>query len=62
LEKGQKPTFGLVHREICPKPASDTERTPDEEDFGTHVSLVFIDHIRSDNCNDTVPKPIGSHR
>jgi hypothetical protein len=61
-KRRNKRTLSFVYREICPKPASDTKRTPNEENFRAHIAFIFIDHVRSNNRNDTIPEPIRGNR
>lgn len=58
----QSQTLGLVNEKVGVNETEKTKTTPEEEDFGTQVSVLFTDEVRSDNSDDTVPKPIGSGR
>lgn len=42
-----KRTFRLVNKKVCPNYAAYAEAPPHEENFGSHVSLIMIDHIAS---------------
>lgn len=57
LLKGQ--TLGLGNEEVGVDKGAGTQRTPDEEHLGTQVTLVGIRHVRSDDCDDAVPEPVG---
>ncbi|KAG7698243.1 hypothetical protein KL915_001960 [Ogataea haglerorum] len=39
-----------------------TQRAPDEEHLRSQVALVGVNHVRSDDGNNTVPQPVGGGR
>lgn len=57
LLKGQ--TLGLGNEEVGVDKGTGTQRTPDEEHLGTKVTFVGLSHVRSDDCDDAVPEPVG---
>lgn len=52
-------TLCLPYEEISVEETDGAQSSPDEEDLGTEVSLVFSDHVGRDDCNDAVPEPVG---
>lgn len=54
----KRKTLGLPNEEVGIDVANNTETTPDEEDLGLEITLVRADHIRGDDGDDTVPKPV----
>lgn len=55
----ERQALRLGNKEISEENASGTSRTPDEEDFGTQVALVLVNHVGSDVADDEVPEPVG---
>jgi hypothetical protein len=55
----ERQALGLGNEEISEEDASSTCRTPDEEDLGTQVALVLVNHVGSDIADDKVPEPVG---
>lgn len=57
LLKGK--TLGLGDEEVGVDKGAGAQRTPDEEHLSAKVTLVSIGHVRSDDCDDAVPEPVG---
>lgn len=51
----QSETLGLGHEEVCVDEAQTAQTAPDVEDLGSKVSLVGVNHVRSDDGDDAVP-------
>jgi len=58
----QRKTLGLWNEEISIDESSGTETSPNEKDARFKVALVCVDHVWSDNGNDSVPEPIRRSR
>ena len=54
----KRETLCLVDHRPHEEGANDTERSPDEEDFGVEVRW-FVDHVRCNNGDDGVEEPVG---
>ena len=50
LFEGQ--TLGLRHEHVGVDEGTRTERAPDEEDLGSKVTLVRVDHVGCDDGDD----------
>jgi hypothetical protein len=49
-------SLGFRNKEIGVDEAAGAERSPDEEDLRTEVTLIRSNHVRGDDCNDAVPE------
>jgi len=58
----ERQTLGLWDQEVRVDECAGTETTPDEEDGRLEVTLVFTNHVWSNDGNDGVPQPVGSGR
>lgn len=54
----QTQTLGLRNDEVGEQDTQEEGTAPDKKDFNTQVCLILVNHVWSDNCNDTVPKPV----
>lgn len=52
-------TLGLGDEEVGVDEGAGAEGAPDEEDLGTEVALVSVDHVGGDDGDDAVPQPVG---
>ena len=57
LLQGQ--ALGLGDQEVRVNKGSGTETTPNKEDGGFQVAVLLAHHVRCDDGNDGVPKPVG---
>jgi len=55
----QSKTLGLGDEEVGVDKGASAKRSPDEENLGTQVALVGINHVRGDDSDDAVPEPVG---
>lgn len=55
----ERQALGLGNEEISEEDASGTSCTPNEEDLGTQVALILVNHVGSDVTDDKVPEPVG---
>jgi hypothetical protein len=52
-------TLGLRNKKVGVNSGACAQSTPDEEDLGTEVTILLPDEVRTDNCKDAVPEPVG---
>jgi len=52
-------TLGLGHEEVGVDKGAGTETAPDEEDRRFEVASIGVDHVGSNNGDDSVPEPVG---
>jgi hypothetical protein len=55
----KRQTLGLGNKEVGVDESNRAQSTPDEEDGGAEVTLILTDHVRGDDSDDGVPKPVG---
>lgn len=55
-------THGLWHQEVCVDSGTSTKTAPDEEDLGTEVTVLLSNEVRGDDCENSVPQPVGGSR
>ena len=55
----ERKTLGLRNQEVGVHESAGTETSPNEEDGGLEVTLVFSNHVWCDNSDDCVPEPVG---
>ena len=60
LLKGE--TLGLWDQEVGVEEAANAEGSPDVKNLGSQVGLIRVNHVRSDDGNDTVPQPVRRRR
>jgi hypothetical protein len=48
----ERETLGLGHEEVGVYEGAGAERSPDEEDLRSKVTLVSVDHVWGDNTDD----------
>jgi len=58
LLEGQ--SLRLGNEEIRIDECTSAETAPQEEDVGSQISFVGLDHVRGDGGNDGIPQPVGS--
>lgn len=56
----QRKTLGLVDGHESKEETEEVETTPDEENVGTQVTLVWVNHVWSRVSNGPVPQPVRS--
>ena len=56
LFKGE--SLGFRYKEVSKDETTRAETTPQEEDVGLEIALVFTNHVRRDDGDDGIPKPI----
>jgi len=55
----ERQTLCLWNQEVGVDESACAETSPDEEDGGFEVTLVFSNHVRGDDSDDSVPEPVG---
>lgn len=55
----KRKTLGFGHKEVRIDEGACAETHPDEEDGRSEVTLILVDHVRSDDGDDSVPEPVG---
>ena len=60
----ERQALGLGNEEIGVDEAASAERAPDEEDARSEIGISWVgsDHVWGDDCDDTVPEPVGGSR
>lgn len=55
----KRQTLGLGDQEVGVDEGDSAETSPDEEDRRLQVTLIGTNHVRGDDGDDGVPKPVG---
>ena len=55
----ERQALGLRDEEVSEEHTSSASRAPDEENLGTQVALILVNHVGGDVTDDEVPEPVG---